>query len=297
MTKPKRILNNLEKIMVNKIVIKDSELKSIFAGRIIQAENDNRNAEICIYNNLVYKIYTGNKRTYKHNLYVLKQIIKKYKYLNAIKELILPTNLLVYNNDIVGYTMPYANGLLLGDILKDNLLNDEEKKLIFKKILSLIDRLKVLPFDIFIGDIHEKNIIVDNELNIKVIDCDSFIINNKKLIVNNMILMGRFPNNYYSNQELKNIGIAADYLSLFSLILNYVFKNIINQIEPVNFVKNNSEFNELNYILDRLKEPNNFYLTDKDIDNIFKLKNTIAYDDSSDLQKQLTRIRKIRSNC
>ncbi len=297
MTKPKRILNNLEKIMVNKIVIKDSELKSIFAGRIIQAENDNRNAEICIYNNQVYKIYTGNKRTYKHNLYVLKQIIKKYKYLNAIKELILPTNLLVYNNDIVGYTMPYANGLLLGDILKDNLLNDEEIKLIFKKILSLIDRLKVLPFDIFIGDIHEKNIIVDNELNIKVIDCDSFIINNKKLIVNNMILMGRFPNNYYSNQELKNIGIAADYLSLFSLILNYVFKNIINQIEPVNFVKNNSEFNELNYILDRLKKPNNFYLTDKDIDNIFKLKNTIVINDSEDLQKQLTRIRKIRSNC
>jgi hypothetical protein len=193
--------------------------------------------------------------------------------------------------------MPYANGLLLGDILKDNLLNDEEIKLIFKKILSLIDRLKVLPFDIFIGDIHEKNIIVDNELNIKVIDCDSFIINNKKLIVNNMILMGRFPNNYYSNQELKNIGIAADYLSLFSLILNYVFKNIINQIEPVNFVKNNSEFNELNYILDRLKKPNNFYLTDKDIDNIFKLKNTIVINDSEDLQKQLTRIRKIRSNC
>ena len=279
--------------MENKIVIDDFELKELFANKVIQYDNDNHNTELFIYRNSILKIYTDTDKRYKHNLYVLKELFKKEKYLNNIKELVLPDSLIIYNNYIVGYKMPYINGFTLSEIIENNILNDDDIKIIFIKILDLIDRLRRLTFNMFIGDLHEKNIIVDKDLNISIIDCDSYINNNKKIINNGEVIIGKYPNSYFNNKELKRINISSDYLCILSMILNYVFKGIVESMNPIGFIKKHSEFNSLDYLTKRLDSINSFYLTNEDIDNIFNLKNTITLDDDSELEKELLRIRRI----
>ena len=112
-------------------------------------------------------------------------------------------------------------------------------------------------------------------------------------IIDNQVIIGKYPNHYFSNQELKDKNIKLDYFCLLSMILNYVFKDIINISNPVNFIKTHNEFNELNYLINRLNNPNEFYLTEQDITNIFKLKDKIIIKENPELEKELSRKRKI----
>ena len=280
--------------MVNKKIIYDYELEKLFTNMIIQTDNINRNSELFIHDNEVLKIYVDNKKMYKYNLQVLKEIIKKEKYLRSIKELVLPNSLIIYNNNIVGYSMPYIEGYTLLEIIDKKLLNDNEIKIIFNKILDLINRLKELPFNMFIGDLHEKNVIINDELNINIIDCDSYVINNKKLIKDREVIIGKYSNIYYNNKELKRINIASDYICLLSMLLNYVFKGNIDMMNPIEYIKCHAEFNNLSYLVKRLDKFNNFYLTCDDIDYIFNLKNKIIVDDNYELENEIKRIRKIK---
>lgn len=280
--------------MVNKKIIYDYELEKLFTNMIIQTDNINRNSELFIHDNEVLKIYVDNKKMYKYNLQVLKEIIKKEKYLRSIKELVLPNSLIIYNNNIVGYSMPYIEGYTLLEIIDKKLLNDNEIKIIFNKILDLINRLKELPFNMFIGDLHEKNVIINDELNINIIDCDSYVINNKKLIKDREVIIGKYSNIYYNNKELKRINIASDYICLLSMLLNYVFKGNIDMMNPIEYIKSHAEFNNLSYLVKRLDIFNNFYLTCDDIDYIFNLKNKIIIDDNYELENEIKRIRRIK---
>lgn len=273
--------------------ILDKDLKELFSNRIIQYDNTNRNSEVFIYNNQVLKIYTETDKRYKYNLKVLKELFKKYKYLKNIKELVLPQDIISYNSNIVGFSMPLINGITLDKAINDNLLTEDEIKSIFIKLLHLINKFKELPFNFMIGDLHEKNVIIDKYLNINIIDCDSFIINNKKLVIDNQVLIGKYPNHYFNNKELKDKNIKLDYFCLLSMILNYVFKDIIDISNPIKFIIEHNEFNSLNYLINRLNNPNNFNLTENDIDNIFKLKDKIIIKDNQELEKELSRLRKI----
>lgn len=284
----------LQENIKNKMIIFDRDLNKLFENKIIQYDNSNRNSEVFIHDNKVLKIYTEIDKRYKHNLEVIKEIFKKQKYLKNIKELVLPQDIIFYNNNIVGFTMALINGITLDKAINDNLLTEDEIKNIFIKILHLINKLKKLPFNFQIGDLHEKNVIIDRNLNIYIIDCDSFIINNKKLKIDNQIIIGKYPNHYFNNQELKNNKLKIDYFCLLSMILNYVFKDVINDSNPLNYVKKHTEFNELNYLIKRLDNPNEFYLTEQDIDNIFRLKNKIIIKENPELEKELSRIRKIQ---
>ena len=226
-----------------------------------------------------------------HSLSVIKQLFDNYFELISIKELVLPKEYIFYNNTIVGYSMPYINGLSLHEIIENNSLYTSYMRLIFIRLLNMIENIKTLPFDFYIGDMHEKNIIVDKHLNPYIIDCDSFIINNNKLKINNTTVIGKYPNQYFNNDELKKINISSDYFCLFSIILNYSFKDIINyNNKPVEFIKNHSEFKRLNNI-------NDFYITEDDINNIFKLKYNLKYkfnnNDEKIIKKELKRIKKI----
>ena len=279
--------------MQNRILI-DSELPLVFKNHIEQPDNYNRNSEIFVNGSEVYKIYNNQEAMYHYNIKVVKELLKRKRLLSSIPELVLPNELLIYNQDIVGFTMPYIKGLTLDSIINNNLFSDEEIKVIFKKVLFLINKLKTLPFKIMLGDLHEKNVIIDASGDIHIIDCDSYIIDGNKLVVDNTTLIGRYPNCYYQEAELKKVDISADYLSLFSMIINYVFKGIVSEINPITFIKEHEEFHELEYIIDRLNKENEFYLTSKDIDHIFSLKDKIIVkEEEIDLEKELKRVRKI----
>ena len=283
--------------MVDKITINDNELTEIFQNRINQLNNENRNSEIFIYNDQILKIYMNTDEMYKYNIDVIKELVNHYDSLKSIKELILPNSIILYNDRVVGYRMSYVKGITLEDAISNNLLTEEEMKIIFKKILKIIDKLKELSLDIFIGDLHEKNVIIDDKLNISIIDSDSFVINNHKLIVEGTPQIGKYPNNNYNDNALKIINISADYMSLLSMILNYMFKNAIMEKEkPLVYIKEHREFNSLKYLIKRVDKLNNFYLTEEDIDTLFVLKNTIKIRKDKKVEKRLIKeIKRIRN--
>ena len=60
--------------------------------------------------------------------------------------------------------MPYINGITLEEIINENLYSDYDIKKIFINLLNIINKFKDLPFKFFIGDMHEKNIIIDKSI-------------------------------------------------------------------------------------------------------------------------------------
>ena len=278
--------------MENKLYLKDEELEELFKNRIIQHDNYNSNSELFIYGNTIFKIYNGDSPIDSFNKNVINNIFNKYNYLTNINELVLPKKLLIYNKHIVGFSMPYIEGNSLEEIINNN--KDYNMKDIFIKLLNVINTYKELPFEFFIGDMHEKNIIIDKNNNIKIIDPDSFIIDNNKLCIDNEYLVGKYPNHYFNNNELKRINYSSDYYSLLCIILNYLFKNIIEDTSnPITWIKEEQQFKEIHPLLNRVDE--HFILKEEDIYNLFEVKNKLNYKyiENQEIKKEIQRIRKV----
>lgn len=277
--------------MVTTINLKDNSLKNVLKTKIVQKDNYNSNSELFIYNDLVLKIYDDSIYS-SFNIDVINKINTRKSFLNNIEELVLPKDLVIYNNRIVGFSMPYIEGITLDTIIEEELYSEEEMKKIFFSILDIINKFSSLPFSFFIGDLHEKNIIIDKNFKNNIIDSDSFIIDNNKLFVNGNYLVGKYVNHYYNNSELEQINLTADYYSLLCIVLNYLFKGIIDDVSnPVSSLKRNSQFNELFTILENVDK--NFILSKDDINKIFNFKKTLKYQykENKELIKLIKKIR------
>lgn len=277
--------------MVTTINLKDNSLKNVLKTKIVQKDNYNSNSELFIYNDLVLKIYDDSIYS-SFNIDVINKINTRKSFLNNIEELVLPKDLVIYNNRIVGFSMPYIEGITLDTIIEEELYSEEEMKKIFFSILDIINKFSSLPFSFFIGDLHEKNIIIDKNFKNNIIDSDSFIIDNNKLFVNGNYLVGKYVNHYYNNSELEKINLTADYYSLLCIVLNYLFKGIIDDVSnPVSSLKRNSQFNELFTILENVDK--NFILSKDDINKIFNFKKTLKYQykENKELIKLIKKIR------
>ena len=285
---------------MNKIFISDSDILTLFRNRIIQEGNFNANSELFINDDKVIKIYLGDDRISKYNLSVIKNIFKKREYLDRIDELVLPLDLLVYNGKTVGFSMPYVNGNMLYDIISDNLLNKDEIKKIFIKLVNIVHIFSSLPFNFYLGDLHEKNVILDNELNVRIIDCDSFIINDRKLVLDDGVSMGKYLNIYFSPKELRKIKLSGDYFSILCMVFNYLFSDIANygSINTIDAIKCKVKSKVLDGIFERANDMDNFELNENDIVDLFN--ETYEYDFYDDkelraldeIQDALKRIRK-----
>ena len=278
------------------MIITDDNIEQLFSNRIIQVDNFNSNAEIFIYDDTILKVFPNQDDYSKYNLSVVKNLFKKEKYLKKIPELVLPKEFLYYYGKLVGFTMPYVKGKSLQDFLADENVSEDEKYIVFIKILDFIKSLERLPFDFYIGDIHEKNIMVSDYLKINVIDCDSYIIKNKKSKDDLGIRMGKFVNFHFSDEEIDKINIGADYYSLLCLVLNYYLNGMIeNYNDPVSTLLDDKQFSMIHDILERTKDIRNFKLTEQDIDRIHNLKGKINYvpREYPELKKEIERVRKI----
>ena len=286
------ILETLEEDMENRRYLKDEELEDLFRNRIIQHDNFNSNSELFKYGDIVLKIYNGDSEVDLFNKRVISNIFNMYSYLKDIGELVLPKDILIYNGYTVGFSMPYIEGKSLEEIINQKI--DYDMKSIFIRLLDLINRCKKLPFDFCIGDMHEKNIIIDNDNNIRIIDADSFIIDNNKLFIDGRYILGKYANHYFNDSQLERIKNACDYHSLLCIILNYLFKGIIEDVmNPVAWLKEDSQFEEIYPILDRVDE--NFILNEEDIYKLFEFKNRLNYKyiRQQETQKEIDRIRRV----
>lgn len=262
------------------IVLNDIIINSLCVNMIKQDCNSNSYSELFICDDEVYKIYTKDFDLVEQNINILDNIFAKYNGLSNIKELVLPNKYLLYNGHIVGFTMPYIKGKTFFDIMNEKKYDKEYIKNIFIKLIKLLDKFKRLLFDFAIGDLHERNIIIDKDNNINIIDCDSFILDNNTVKSDD--------GNYYRKYNIDSIKYG-DYYAVFCMICMYLFKREYYSYETVSqFIKDNRGFinkdiyNILNKIID-----NNFVMTEEDINKLFSYDNLFIEIDREELTKKL----------
>ncbi len=255
-------LEEIELVNIKMINLKD--------GIKIQQENNfNSYSSLFIVDNEVIKIYTDRYDKVKFNIITLKSLFEKEKYLRKIKELVLPNKLIKHKNNIVGFSMPYIKGLTLEKIINNNSCSEKEIKEIFIKILKVIIELSKLPFDFCLADLHEKNVIVDSNKNIHLIDCDGFVIDDNQMVIDGSILMGKYLEQKNKYEDLNGVSVSGDYFCLLCMVINYIFKNKIHTIDDLKDFSEYLDDKYLNKIITRASDIKNFKLTQSDIEMLF----------------------------
>lgn len=244
-------------------------LEKLVDTLIIQEGNFNSYSNLFIYDNEVYKIYFDKLDLAMQNIKIIKALNNHKSELKNIQEIVLPNKLLTHNENIVGFTMPYINGIQLEQLLNDKNVDKNTIKHFFLELLNIINKTKKLSFQFSFYDLHEKNVIIDKKGKINIIDCDGFSIENIQINNNNDTLYGKYLNNLYTTKDINCI----DYISLLSMILNYILKsNNSYHYSPIEYLKDRNITNKhLKDLLERVKH-NNFILYEEDINNLFKLK-------------------------
>lgn len=237
--------------------------------KIQQENNFNSYSSLFIVDNEVIKIYTVRYDKVKFNIITLKSLFEKEKYLRKIKELVLPNKLIKHKNNIVGFSMPYIKGLTLEEIINNNSYSEKEIEEIFIKILNVIIELSKLPFDFCLADLHEKNIIVDSNKNIHLIDCDGFVIDDNQMVIDGSILMGKYLEQKNKVEDLNRVSVSGDYFCLLCMIIDYIFKNKIHIIDDLKYFSEYLDDKYLNKIITRASDIKNFKLTQSDIEMLF----------------------------
>ena len=285
-------LEEIELVNIKMINLKD--------GIKIQQENNfNSYSSLFIVDNEVIKIYTDRYDKVKFNIITLKSLFEKEKYLRKIKELVLPNKLIKHKNNIVGFSMPYIKGLTLEEIINNNSYSEKEIEEIFIKILNVIIELSKLPFDFCLADLHEKNVIVDSNKNIHLIDCDGFVIDDNQMVIDGSILMGKYLEQKNKYEDLNGVSVSGDYFCLLCMVINYIFKNKIHTIDDLKDFSEYLDNKYLNKIITRASDIKNFKLTQSDIEMLFSQINyynekyeTYQNDIEKLLEVELIRIRK-----
>ncbi len=255
-------MEEIELVNIKMINLKD--------GIKIQQENNfNSYSSLFIVDNEVIKIYTDRYDKVKINIITLKSLFKKEKYLRKIKELVLPNKLIKHKNNIVGFSMPYIKGLTLEEIINNNSYSEKEIEEIFIKILNVIIELSKLPFDFCLADLHEKNVIVDSNKNIHLIDCDGFVIDDNQMVIDGNILMGKYLEQKNKDEDLNGVSISGDYFCLLCMVIDYIFKNKIYTIDDLKDFSEYLDDKYLNKIITRASDIKNFKLTQSDIEMLF----------------------------
>lgn len=255
-------LEEIELVNIKMINLKDSI-------KIQQENNFNSYSSLFIVDNEVIKIYTDRYDKVKFNIITLKSLFEKEKYLRKIKELVLPNKLIKHKNNIVGFSMPYIKGLTLEEIINNNSYSEKEIEEIFIKILNVIIELSKLPFDFCLADLHEKNVIVDSNKNIHLIDCDGFVIDDNQMVIDGSILMGKYLEQKNKDEDLNGVNVSGDYFCLLCMVINYIFKNKIHTIDDLKDFSEYLDDKYLNKIITRASDIKNFKLTQSDIEMLF----------------------------
>ena len=120
----------------------------------------------------ILKMFKSTSFTYVKDR---EETLKKLKTLD-VKEVVKPKNLVYYNGVFVGYIMDYLpDGISLTDIEKEGC--SFEKKINIIRAIEVVMQ-KLHEKNIYICDLNPDNILIDADDNVRIIDCDSFVLKN-----------------------------------------------------------------------------------------------------------------------
>ena len=219
----------------------------------------------------ILKMFTSTSFTYiKDREETLKEIKKI-----DIPEIVKPKNLVYYDGVFVGYIMEY---LPEGNALWNNIDKYKfEKKLDKLRILEGAMK-KLHDKKIYICDLNPDNIFFDKDGNVKLIDCDAFVV--KENVINSAV------KNKYRDPLNKVVGVNSD-LYAFAIISFEVLTGVrikndanIDTIEKI-YIKNKNKLpaSFKDYFEHIFKGKERLYLTDfyeKYLNDMY------SYNDSND---------------
>lgn len=109
--------------------------------------------------------------------------LMKYKSVINIDELVIPKSLMSINHRVCGYIVDFIDGVNLSKILYDPKVFIQQKMHYLKLVGMSLEKMQGVRdttclTDFFIGDLHEDNIMVDRNGEIRFLDLDSCKINN-----------------------------------------------------------------------------------------------------------------------
>lgn len=148
-------------------------------------------------------------------------------------ELVLPENLVIVDKELCGYTMQYIKGVPLNIYLQAPNIEFKEKINILKSIGIFLEKLSYFkaPFGpIVLGDLHEENILVDEDGKIKIVDLNGIFLkaneipNCKYLIADNGFY---FKRPKYVVDITKDVvpNQNTDILCYCMIIMNFITKS------------------------------------------------------------------------
>lgn len=160
------------------------------------------------------KVFHYTRRSYviKYTMDILityKDILKERH-----EELVLPEDYVYVENpheEKIGSTFAIIEGKNFQDILSDETYNYKKKMKLLKKLGQFIENLNKpipnFPYKIYIGDLHEGNIMITKSNDIKIIDTISMYVNKNKYFLteaqpskylefNETIKEDKYPNKY-----------------------------------------------------------------------------------------------------
>ena len=248
------------------------------------------------------KFFITNGKDFGNKLTTINSLID-YKDDINIEELVIPDCLVSIKSTIVGYTMDLIDGFNLSSIIYNSKITIDEKIDILKKfglVLRKMENVRKYTSiqDFYIGDIHEENIMVDKNGNVRIIDLDSC------KILNNLAS----PTRYLQSLKRKNIinqkytidsinpdiitpSEQTDYYCFIILLLNTLYQGNITQLEINEYYKYIEFLQNIGINKELIEQFNNLY-NNKPNNNIDYLLDSIgkeAYQARKEVFKMKTR--------
>ena len=212
---------------------------------ISQKNNPNANARLFIVENRcrVAKIYNGFMRENETNRTIvfesgveknIENLIEISKLLKAdlFPRIVLPTALISFCGQTVGYEMPYISGRDLGTVLSDPQYHHKAKIELFNQLADIIISL---PDDVFIGDLHSQNVLVDNVGSVMLVDVDGFSIASINSLTCPAMYVEDLPQKYYDTCGNIKISRETDIFCLFRMFFRYLFNGRDIAYFPLNW--------------------------------------------------------------
>lgn len=156
-----------------------SSLKDVFLNKNIIATE--AKSFLMSDGTLLKRFYNDEGEYFSEKIYTVSRLSDAREKIND-KRFVLPLKLVSAGGKVIGYSMPFIVGENLDNILNNSRLSTETKFKYLKEAGSIIDKMDSIRKiegleDLYLGDIHSQNFMVDTE-GVKIIDLDSVRIGN-----------------------------------------------------------------------------------------------------------------------
>ena len=204
---------------------------------------------------VVKSLFNTEGESFGGKLYTIEMLARNAEYLP--ESFVTPDSLLSVRDNIVGFTLPYVEGINLATILNNPKLSAKEQLYYLKKVGELLQQLKNIreytPLtSIFLNDLHEANFIVNpKKRSIYAIDLDSCKIGNNICFSSRFLtpfsLAATVPQKYRENVDENGPGYIIPDENTDLLCYNLMIMNYLKGAN-VDTVSNNSILNHYSTI-------------------------------------------------